>query len=84
MSFAPADLDSEDPDRPVVRDAAAEARPVDPTGRGADGLSRRPGVVLRTCAAVALAWGTGVLAQRGWPGGPSPPSAAQAAPCSRR
>ena len=65
MSIAPADLDSEDPDRPVVRDAAAEARPGDPTGRGADGPSRRPG--RRPCARAqrgpALAWGAlGVLA----------------------
>uniref|UniRef100_UPI00404AB450 ABC transporter permease n=1 Tax=Brachybacterium sp. GPGPB12 TaxID=3023517 RepID=UPI00404AB450 len=66
MSLVPADLDSEDPDRPEPRgDAAARTRPRDPAGRGADGAARRPvrrrGV--RAERGPALAWGVlGVLA----------------------
>lgn len=66
MSLVPADLDSEDPDRPEPRgDAALEARPRDPAGRGVDGASRRPGRRrgVRAERGPALAWGVlGVLA----------------------
>ncbi|MFL0456678.1 ABC transporter permease [Brachybacterium paraconglomeratum] len=66
MSLVPADLDSEDPDRPEPRDdAALGARPRDPAGGGADGASRRPGRRrgVRAERGPALAWGVlGVLA----------------------
>lgn len=66
MSLVPADLDSDDPDRPEHRhDAALGARPRDPAGRGADGAARRPGRRrgVRAERGPALAWGVlGVLA----------------------
>lgn len=66
MSLVPADLDSEDPDRPEPReDAALGARPRDPARGGGGGAARRPcrrrGV--RAERGPALAWGAlGVLA----------------------